>query len=127
PLQGHAVIQREELLERPAVIARGSRAQPPLVRELIEKLLEQPEAGVASHSRPPRLEKSQQGRACELTHALQVQRAHLRIETQNVLAAQRKHPEALFVAQGYVRHRANVRGPLAEPGCGLGVPARATE
>src|SRR5439155_1084146 len=83
---------------RAAVIARSSRAQPPLVRELIEKLFEQPEAGVVRHSRRPRLEKSQQGRASELAHALQIQRAHLWIETQHVLAAERKHPEALLVA-----------------------------
>jgi hypothetical protein len=34
-----------------AIIARGSRAQPPLMRELIEEFFEQTLAGIARHSR----------------------------------------------------------------------------
>jgi hypothetical protein len=51
PLQGHPVVQGEKLFDCTAVIARGSRAQPALVRELIEELFEQLEAGVVRHSR----------------------------------------------------------------------------
>ena len=46
-IQGHALVQREELLERASVIAPGPGTQPPLVRELVEELFEQPAAGVA--------------------------------------------------------------------------------
>ena len=46
-LQGHALVQREELLERASVIAPGPGTQPPLVRELAEELFEQLAAGVA--------------------------------------------------------------------------------
>src|SRR6266568_4385219 len=46
-IQGHALVQHEELLERASVISPGPGTQPPLVRELVEELFEQPAAGVA--------------------------------------------------------------------------------